>query len=242
MLETGWIKLYRSMLKWEWYDDINTKVVFLHLLLTVSVEDNKWHGVDLKRGSRIISYAKLAKEVGLSTQQVRTALEHLISTGEITRSTYKNFTVISAKNYDKFQSSTQRITNDQQGTNKVPTHDQQQYKKVKETKNARSSSAGKCRHYTTDHIRKTVAELGYQWSEQELMDFIDFNEDLGWKNSPRAAAPKWEKQRQRFAKKGIPTVPEMTQQEIDIMNDYLSLSNRFKADYEEGEHESKVQP
>ena len=45
MLESGYIKLYRSLLSWEWYDDINTKTVFLHLLLTVSIEESKWHGI-----------------------------------------------------------------------------------------------------------------------------------------------------------------------------------------------------
>lgn len=239
MLETGWIKLHRSILKWEWYDDINTKIVFLHLLLTVSVEDCNWHGIEIKRGSRIISYAKLSKEVGLSVQQVRTSLEHLISTGEITRSTYKSFTVISLKNYDKFQASTQSATNEQQSTNKIPTRCQQQYKKVKESKNTRSSSSDvECRHYTTDNIRKLVSDLGYQWSEQELMDFILFNEERGWKNSPKHAAPKWEKQRQRFEKKGMPAVQDMTQQEIDTLNDYLSVVNRFKED----ENDDTIQP
>lgn len=51
MLENGFIKLYRSLLKWEWYDDVNTKVVFLHLLLTVSIEDSKWHGITVRRAA-----------------------------------------------------------------------------------------------------------------------------------------------------------------------------------------------
>ena len=37
MLGSGYIKLYRSLLNWEWYDDINTKTVFLHLLRQQSV-------------------------------------------------------------------------------------------------------------------------------------------------------------------------------------------------------------
>ena len=40
----GWIKLHRQILDWEWYDDINVKVLFLHLLLTANYEDKKWQG------------------------------------------------------------------------------------------------------------------------------------------------------------------------------------------------------
>ena len=48
MLESGYIKLYRSLLNWEWYDDINTKTVFLHLLLTVNIAKRQWHGITVQ--------------------------------------------------------------------------------------------------------------------------------------------------------------------------------------------------
>lgn len=104
MLENGFIKLYRSLLKWEWYDDVNTKVVFLHLLLTVSIEDSKWHGITVRRGSRVSSYAILAKETKLSVDKVRTAIRHLEATGEVTRSKYPKYTVFAINHFDKFQS------------------------------------------------------------------------------------------------------------------------------------------
>lgn len=42
MLKNGYIKLYRSLLDWEWYDDTVTKCLFLHLLLTVNAYDEDW--------------------------------------------------------------------------------------------------------------------------------------------------------------------------------------------------------
>ena len=74
MLEEGYVKIYRSLLKWEWYDDINTFRVFLHLLLTVNYYDEQWHSITVKRGSRISSYGKLRKETRLSPQNVRTSI------------------------------------------------------------------------------------------------------------------------------------------------------------------------
>ncbi|MDO4157196.1 MAG: hypothetical protein Q4D37_10540, partial [Oscillospiraceae bacterium] len=119
MLESGFVKIYRSLLKWEWYDDINTKVVFLHLLLTVSIEDSKWHGITVKRGSRVSSYAILAKETKLSIDMVRTAIKHLESTGEITRYKYPKYTVFTVNNYDKFQNIPSILQDDSQSNPKV---------------------------------------------------------------------------------------------------------------------------
>lgn len=132
MLENGFIKLYRSLLKWEWYDDVNTKVVFLHLLLTVSIEDSKWHGITVRRGSRVSSYAILAKETKLSVDKVRTAIRHLEATGEVTRSKYPKYTVFAINHFDKFQSVPSKFPESSQGRPKVSPVSSQQYKKVKE--------------------------------------------------------------------------------------------------------------
>lgn len=134
MLDTGFVKIYRSLLNWEWYDDVATKTVFLHLLLTVSIDDQKWHGIVVKRGSRVSSYAKLAEETKLSVQQIRTAINHLESTGELTRSKHAKFTVFAINNYDEYQKVTSKSTVNQQGANKVTTRYQQQYKKDKKDK------------------------------------------------------------------------------------------------------------
>ena len=134
MLDTGFVKIYRSLLNWEWYDDVVTKTVFLHLLLTVSIDDQKWHGIVVKRGSRVASYAKLAEETRLSVQQIRTAISHLESTGELTRSKHAKFTVFAINNYDEYQQATGKSTVNQQGANRVTTRYQQQYKKDKKDK------------------------------------------------------------------------------------------------------------
>lgn len=132
MLENGFIKLYRSLLKWEWYDDVNTKVVFLHLLLTVSIEDSKWHGITVRRGSRVSSYAKLAAETGLSVKQIRTAVDHLESTGEVARTKYPKYTVFAINNFDVYQTGASKTADNRQGSGKVGASCGQQYKKVKE--------------------------------------------------------------------------------------------------------------
>ena len=134
MLESGYIKLYRSLLNWEWYDDINTKTVFLHLLLTVSIAESQWHGITVPRGSRVSSYAVLASETKLSVDKVRTAIKHLETTGEITRCKYPKCTVFTVNNYDKFQNVPSISPGDYQDNPEVVPKSSQQNKKIEEDK------------------------------------------------------------------------------------------------------------
>ena len=126
------------MLSWEWYDDLPTKDVYIHLILMASISPSTWHGVEIPRGSVVSSYAKIAKRTGLSIQQTRTAISHLETTGEITRLPYPKFTVFTLKNYDKFQEATSKSTSklpkNQQANPNQPTSNQQQNKKDKKNK------------------------------------------------------------------------------------------------------------
>lgn len=140
--DTEYIKLFRKMLNWEWYTDVNTKVLFLHCLLKANWKDGSWHGHKYKRGQFITSLKSLAKETGLTIQQVRTALDHLKSTGELTSTEYPKFRVITVVSYDSFQSINKQINNkvtskstgNQQATNKVATTDIRTYKNNKNNK------------------------------------------------------------------------------------------------------------
>ena len=99
----GYIRIFRQMTEWEWYDDVNTTRVFIHLLLTVNWRDQRWHGIEIKRGQRVISYRKLAQEVGLSERETRTALEHLQATHEVTQLSTHRCTIVNVENYEKYQ-------------------------------------------------------------------------------------------------------------------------------------------
>lgn len=119
----GWIRLHRQLLGWEWYDDINTTRLFIHLLLTVNYEPRKWHGIDVKSGQIVTSRQKLAQQTGLSEQQVRTAENKLKSTNQITNQTTKDYSLITILNWDNFQQDNRqdnKPTTNQQQTNNKP--------------------------------------------------------------------------------------------------------------------------
>lgn len=133
----GWVKLYRKITEWEWYDDPNVWKIFTHCILVANFKDKKWHGKIIKRGSFITSLRHLATINGLSLQQTRTALDKLEATQEITRKTTNEYTHITVNNYDKYQGNNtednKRITNEQQTNNKRITTTKE-YKKDKKDK------------------------------------------------------------------------------------------------------------
>ena len=129
MLNYGRIFLDRRIKQWRWYKDGNTYRLFTHLLLSANYEDHDFENITVERGQCIVSYPKLADELNLSIQNIRTALNHLKSTGEVTVTSYSKFTVITINNYNYYQSLTEQLTVNQQSTNSQLTVNQQQCKK-----------------------------------------------------------------------------------------------------------------
>lgn len=131
MSHTGWIRLYRKMLGWEWYRDVNTFRLFIHLLLKANYCDQKWQGLLIERGQLVTGRRALGEQTGLSAQEVRTALNRLKTTNEITIKTTSKFSVITINNYNTYQQSEmengQQINQqiNQQLTSGQPTSNQQ---------------------------------------------------------------------------------------------------------------------
>jgi uncharacterized phage protein (TIGR02220 family) len=134
-MNKGFIQLHRSLLGWEWYDDHNTKILFLHCLLKANYKDKNYRGKNIVRGSFITGFEVLSNEVGLSVQKTRTALTKLKSTNEITIKSTSQGTVIQVVKYNEYQQSTSEITNEQQTNNKqiTTTNNSNNIKKSKET-------------------------------------------------------------------------------------------------------------
>lgn len=135
---TGYIKTYRKMLEWEWYKDIPVRILFEHCLLKANFEEKKWRGQIIERGSFVTSYGNLAKETGLTVQQVRTAINKLILTSEITHKGHSKYSVITVNNWDCYQANNtqdnKQSTNNQQTNNKqiTTTKEREEYKEREE--------------------------------------------------------------------------------------------------------------
>jgi len=104
---SGYIKLFRKFLDWEWYDDINCKVVFIHLLIKANYKDKQWRGKVIKRGQLFTSVENLSAELHLTNKQIRIAISKLETTGEIIKNGASDGTYITVCNYDNYQQSEQ---------------------------------------------------------------------------------------------------------------------------------------
>ena len=117
-----YVKISRKILEWEWYKDVNTKVLFFHILLKANWKNGRFQGMEIPRGSFVTSYQSLAEETGLTVMNVRTAIKHLKLTQEITVSQHSKFSVITVKNYDSYQTANKvannQLTGNQQATNR----------------------------------------------------------------------------------------------------------------------------
>ena len=124
MANGGYIKLYRKMMKWGWYTDTNAKCVFLHLLFLAQYEACFYRGVKLDVGQAVTSIREISNQTGISVQSVRTALDHLKSTQEITQLPHGNFSVFTVKNYSEYQGdntiSNNQVTQNQHSANTDP--------------------------------------------------------------------------------------------------------------------------
>ena len=119
------IKLYDKILSWEWFQYPSTSHLFIYLLLKASYKDITWRGRLVRRGQLITSIPKISTDTGLTNRQIRTALEHLVSTGEIADELTDNSNrlgrTITIIKYDEYQTSTDKSTDNT--SNKRQTND-----------------------------------------------------------------------------------------------------------------------
>ena len=135
---SGWIKIHRKFLDWEWFNKSEAVHLFLYMVLKANHKDNKWQGNDVKRGQFISSLGNISSATGITIQQIRTILKKLEKTNEIIVKSTSQFTIVTICKYECYQdeeeTTNKPTTNHQQTTNKQSTTN----KNVKNEKNERS--------------------------------------------------------------------------------------------------------
>jgi len=102
-MSNGWVAIHRKFTNWEWYDDHNTTRLFIHMILRSNHKDEKWRGVSIKRGSFLSGRVQLSRETGLSERQIRTSLNRLKSTNEVTIQTTNKYSIYSMVKWEEYQ-------------------------------------------------------------------------------------------------------------------------------------------
>ena len=199
----GFIKIHRKMKKWSWYKDPNTFRVFMHLLLSASYKDNNFRGHTIKPGQVVCGRRQLAQELGMSERTIRTALNHLKSTNEITIKTTNKFSIITIEKWAKYQCLVGKSDqqNDQQAvrraTSKTTKSDHTQegiQEGIEEREGAHAP--------TFEEICEYVRQKNYKFDPAA---FFDYYEAIGWtrKNGQpirdwKAAVRTWNRRERDF--------------------------------------------
>ena len=155
---SGWVKLHRSLTEWEWYYDIPTSRLFIHLLITANHEPKKWQGMTIDRGQKVTSLDNLSRETGLSVRQVRTALKRLKTTGEVTSQTTSKYTRLTIEKYSFYQDRQSEETSETTSgeTNERQTNDKRTTT-TKEVKKLRSKEVRSiCPEPSSDDSRPVI--------------------------------------------------------------------------------------
>lgn len=177
---SGWIKIHRKILEWEWYDDTNTFRLFMHLILKANHKDKKYRGQVIKSGCLLTGRELLSQETGLSIQQVRTCLERLKSTNEITINSSRQGTIIQVVKYKDYQITTNDLTTSQP-------QDNQQVTTNKNIKNNKEVMLDEWVAYRKG-IKKPLSEASLNkllnemqgYSDEKCRFVIDLSISNGW--------------------------------------------------------------
>ena len=227
----GFVKIYRKMIDWEWYDDVNTKVVFLHILLNANWKETKWHGETIGEGEYKTTLPTLCSELKLSERNVRTALEHLKKTGTVTVRTNSRYRIITVKNWneyqqddrqvtDKRQSADSQTTDDRQADDRQPTDSVSLYreegkedKEVKNDKKEKKEKNGAAPSSPSEaEIKDYVDKMGYTFSAE---NFFDYYERQNW-TSRGQPIKDWRKLADNWQKNERPKSPPADRSTFDV--------------------------
>ena len=102
-MSNRWIKLSTKICNWGWYTDGNTMRVFVHLLLMAASRDAEYKGANIRRGEVAVTWQQIADALEMTYREVRTAVTHLKSTGEIAVTKHSKYSLVRVVNYDAYQ-------------------------------------------------------------------------------------------------------------------------------------------
>jgi len=119
---SGWIKIHRKFIDWEWFNKSEAVHLFIYMLLKANHKEGKWQGIDIKRGQFISSLGNISNATGISLQTIRTILKKLEKTNEIEVKSTSQYTLVTISKYECYQDENEAtnkpITSNQQTTNK----------------------------------------------------------------------------------------------------------------------------
>lgn len=168
-MHRGYIKIWRKTQDSGLLQLPNALALFIYMLLEATHKPIRYGTVDLERGQLVTGRHKLAAELEMSEQSVRTSLDHLIKLEFITSRPTNKYTIYTIVNYSKYQDvdSTPNQQINQPVTNEQPTSNQQ------------VTTIQEHKHIRTKEVNVSIKKQPSEYSV-EFLKFWDV-----WPASPR---------------------------------------------------------
>ena len=106
-MSDGWVSIYRQIFDNKDLKDNNHLLIFIYMVVHAShkptIVTYRRKRVVLKRGQLTVSLRDLCKRFNLTERKVRTILKNLETTQSLTHTLFKQLSVYTIVNYNKFQ-------------------------------------------------------------------------------------------------------------------------------------------
>lgn len=188
----GWVKNYRKIKQWQWYQIPNMAHLFQHLIREANHKPLFFKGIKIERGQLATGRKSLSLETGIAEQSIRTCLNKLKSTNEITIKTTKHFSIITICNYECYQADNQidnqqinqqlrhKLTSYQPATNQLLTTNKNN-KNNNNNINTHTHTIGISKNFTLQEVKDLAFAIGIPDDKAE--DFYHHFNQQGWKRS-----------------------------------------------------------
>ena len=161
MINIGYITVPREIFDWRWFKKPKTAHLFIYLLLSANFEDHDFEDIIIKRGQYVCTHERLSAETGLSPKEIRTALDNLKKTGDISIDTSRGYSIITISEYERYASAATEGQNNGD-------------EKAAKGQNTGGGKSAKGRKYNNIKNKNKQKNTSYDLNEIKKIDTLDF--------------------------------------------------------------------
>jgi len=174
----GWVKFHRKIIDWQWYQDPVASRVFFHIVLKANHREQNWKNISISRGQWVTSLQRIAEDLNLGVQQVRTALKKLEKSQNLTCKPTNRFTMITVCNYETYQENNSE--GNKQTNNQITNNQQQTRMEECKNNNPKELSLSNLGGISPnlEEVRERVNQLDLKHTDPE--EFFRYNSAKGW--------------------------------------------------------------
>lgn len=171
--DTGFLKLKRTILEWEWYQDNNTFRVMIHLLLKSNYTVKQWQGNTINPGELITSIGNLSKELCLTENVIRTCLSKLKKTNYITTQGTNKFTMVKINKSTIYDGTI--IANNTQVDDLLTQKSQANHKQITTTNKVKKEEDNK---ESIENFKNQIFQFSSLYSQEHLNGFYEYYDTI----------------------------------------------------------------